>query len=1105
MTKLTTWFPTFLIAAALVLSAVGCSKEAKKRRYLARADQDFQAERYDRAEVEYLAVLTIPPASPEALGQLGRLYWVQGKVQQARVMLQKALDFESGNRQLRSLLGTTCLTMGQFAEAHEVALRLLEKEPQDPEALLLLAQSSLTTNQANQVQQSLDRVPSPIRDNCAFHLAQGTVFVMQNSMDKAENEFKAAIASDSKSSRAYLLLANLYLIRNQPRQADEALRSASMLAPLRSLERLRYADWQMRNGAAESARQMVEEITRKASDYAPAWVFLARMAFAQQKTQECATLLKTALARDPFNLEALLLKGTLLLGAGDPTNAIAHFERVGQIYPGAPQVQYGLALAQFQYGEIGKALASVNRSLAIDPNFSDALVFLANISLRQGDTTTTIAVSKHLQKDQPSMKQAYLLLAGAYVVERSLDNAVSVYRQMGERFPDDPQPPLLRGMVLIQQRKLNEARQAIEQSLHLSPNSLGAVEQLVELDLLEKQYAAATQQVEEQIARNPAAAEPYLLMAKIHVVQALKAGVGDTTNRVSAIPAKLELENTPEAQEQVDKAQAALRKAIALNKDLRNGYLLLAQLLVAAHQQEAALKGLLSFSSGTNDVAALMQIGMIYEQLNNAPAARDAYEKALKLEPRFGLALNNLACLYSEKLNEPDKAYAMAAKARDLMPYDPFVADTLGWILYGQGKYSRALGLIEESAMRLTDEPEIQYHLGMALYMMGEEESARLALERAVREARDAQISQTAAQPLSVLAISVDTAGPGEVARLEQALANKPDDPVALVRLAGIQSREGNYQKALSSYETALKTAPHNPRLKLKLAELWFEHLNDRSKAMDLAKEAHDLSPQDASISRLLGRLLCEKGDYRDYNWALSLLVEADRKLPENLAATYDLAWAYYNLGNIEAAEKKMQAVAAAPADPRQAEADLFLTMLAALREPNNPQAGSARVQTVLREHPDYIPALMVSARLLEERLDYQEAAGIYEGILRRNPLFVPATCSLALLYCEHLKNETKAYELVVKARESRPDDVQLASALAILCYKRAEYRRTVQLLESVSAGASQKAERLYYLGMAHYQLKDIVESKAALRRALDLNLEAQLASEANRALNSMN
>src|SRR6201981_3437544 len=118
-------------------------------------------------------------------------------------------------------------------------------------------------------------------------------------------------------------------------------------------------------------------------------------------------------------------------------------------------------------------------------------------------------------------------------------------------------------------------------------------------------------------------------------------------------------------------------------------------------------------------------------------AARDAYERVLKVEPNAFEALNNLANLYAQRLGELDRANELAEKARRLDPYSPFCADTLGWIVYKRGDYARALALIEESSKRLPNDPEVQYHLGMAHYMMGEEQPARVALEQASRGSRD--------------------------------------------------------------------------------------------------------------------------------------------------------------------------------------------------------------------------------------------------------------------------------------------------------------------------------------------------------------------------------
>ena len=72
-------------------------------------------------------------------------------------------------------------------------------------------------------------------------------------------------------------------------------------------------------------------------------------------------------------------------------------------------------------------------------------------------------------------------------------------------------------------------------------------------------------------------------------------------------------------------------------------------------------------------------LALVYEQMNDYLKARDAYEKVLAIKPDSVVALNNLAYLNAEHLNNLDKAYELAIKARQLTPEDPSIADTFGW------------------------------------------------------------------------------------------------------------------------------------------------------------------------------------------------------------------------------------------------------------------------------------------------------------------------------------------------------------------------------------------------------------------------------------------
>ena len=165
---------------------------------------------------------------------------------------------------------------------------------------------------------------------------------------------------------------------------------------------------------------------------------------------------------------------------------------------------------------------------------------------------------------------------------------------------------------------------------------------------------------------------------------------------------------------------------------------MLARVYLASNKQAEALAKLETvLSKNPKDTAALMQVAMIQSQAKNYTAARDACEKLLAVNPQFGPALNNLAYLYAEQFNQLDKAFELARKGKDLAPQDPYTADTLGWIVYKRGDYPWALSLLHESATKMPSTAEVLYHLGMTHYMMGEEDPARTALQRAVQLSAD--------------------------------------------------------------------------------------------------------------------------------------------------------------------------------------------------------------------------------------------------------------------------------------------------------------------------------------------------------------------------------
>ncbi|MSU62727.1 MAG: tetratricopeptide repeat protein [Pedosphaera sp.] len=1070
MRNFTCFFRSSIAAALVAILGVSCSPGAKKARYLERANQYFDSGQFDKAELEYMNALQIDPKNLQALNRVGTVCFEQGRMGRAFLFLQMCRELDPDNLDVRGKLGSIYLAAGKLKEARDEATFVLDKKPQDDEATLLLAETSVTPTDIEETRARLEKLPQS-KERAAAQVAAGILHRRQRDLTAAEEDFKRAQTIDPKCSAAYYALGNLYWAQNDLKQAEQAFKSAAEFAPPRSPRRLTYAQFKIQTGDLTEGKRMLEEAVQKTPDYVPAWSGLAEIAVAEKKYDECAVFLEKILARDPLNYEGLLLRSRLKLLKGEPAKATAELENFLKIYPQSAQGHYQLALASLAVQETQKALTCLSQAVAADPDYADAILLQAGLNISRGEISPAIVSLKRLTQRRPRNFQAQFMLANAHRAQGNLEDALKVYRQLEPLAPKEPRIPMMMGLVLVQQGKKLEARNAFGKVLTLAPDYLLAVEQLLDLDLKDKQYAAASERVQKQIEAHPQAPEPRLLLAKIFL-----------------------------AQRDTNQAEAALLKAIELQPEFARAHLMLATLYLASNQQQKALGNLQEITAkNPKDTGALMLTGMIQEQLKNFEAAKAAYEKLLAADPKSAPALNNLACLYSERFGQLDKAYEVAGRARGLRPHDPYTADTLGWIMYRKRQYPSAISLFQESTEKLPDEPEIQFHLGMTHYAMGNEEAARIAFQQALQLNKEFPGKDQASRRLSLLAIDARTAVPEVRAALEKELAEEPVDPVILARLAAIYERDGAIEKAVAVCQTAVKANPENAGAMIRLANLYSSHLKDTPKAFELAKAAYKKAPDDPSVAQTLGRLAFLTGDHK---WAASLLEQTARKRPEDPEVLYDFALASYSVGRVQEAEAAMRgALQANTSFSQRDEANRFLDLVALSLNPSQALTAASRVEQTLKSNPDYVPALVVTALIDEQKSDRNAAKQTYERVLARYPDFAPAKRRLAILYSEDSSDNPKAYQLAVEARQAFADDPEVAKALGIATYRKGDYARSASLLKESAGKLSSDAKLMYYLGMSQYRLQKQAESKLSLQRALDLNVPGELAEEARRIL----
>lgn len=1053
--------------AALAMAGAGCTAKMKANYHLRRANSYFDTGHYDKAVIEYENVLRNNLKDAQAWGRLGTIFFEQGRLVEAAQFLRQARQLNTNDLEVHLKLSMTYLQAGRPKEAQDEAELVMGKNPRDAQAPILLAET-VATNQVAGLRQRLQHMMQA-GDTAPLEAAMGVLSLRERDLKTAEAAFKRAVALDPKNADAYSGLGNVFVAREDLKQAGQAFKTAAALAPPRSGKMMQYAQFKMATGDSAGGKQLLEDVLKKAPDYLPAWMSLAQIAAAENRFADGIALLGNILNRDPWNLEATLLKSRLEVQLGKADVAVTDLERLTKVYPQVPAVFYQLAQAHLASNASDEAVKDLNQTLTLDPKYSDAILLLADIQIDSGMTAPAIASLQQLLKQHRLTVPARLLLAKAYSKQGNLEDAVQIYQDLEAIAPTNAVFPLLLGTTLVQQKNNAGARTAFEQSLKLAPDNSQALEQLVNLDLAEKQYAVAEQRVRQKLGLNPRSAALQVLLANVMVAR------GDT-----------------------NQAESALAKAIELQPESSQAYLMLAQLHAAANLNQKALADLQSdLAKNPKDAAAFLLLGMTYEGMKDYQRAGDAYEKLLDLATNNVVALNNLACLDADHLGRPDKALELARRARDLAPSNPAVADTLGWILCQKGQYASALSLLQESAARLNAVPEVQFHLGKAFYMMGDEANARTSFQRAVQLTGDFPDKPECNECLSVIAVNPQTAGADKQAWLERRVAGQPNDSVAAARLAAIYQREGTADKAIATYEAALKAYPQNVTASVNLALLYAP--KDPAKAFNLAKTAYNLAPKEPLVLHTLGRMAFLTGDYK---WSLSLMQLAAQAQPQNPGVLYDLGASLYSEGKVPEARASMHNALQTDAAFAQADdARRFLSMVALADAPAQALAAQSQIESLLKSVPNYVPALMVKAIIAEQKPDLALAEQTCENVLKLYPDFAPAQKKLASLYVQDPKDDAKALPLAVKARAAFPADPDVARTLGILVYRQGDYSRAASLLQESARQRTTDAELMYYLGMAQYRLKQNAASKTMLQRALDLKLSGTLASDAKRVL----
>ncbi len=1058
-----------LLLLLVALVASGCTPKARSARHLSRGENYLKSGDAESAKIEFIKALRADGTNVQAYERIGEIWSDQGAPLRALPYLVKVRDLTPDDVASRAKLAQAFLSLAAIPDARKEALAVLAKAPANGDALLILAECPYTPEWGKETEEQLAKFPA--KDDVNFLLASANVAIQKGDKAAAQAALTKALQIAPQSPLAHLGQANLANLQGDAAQALAEFKKAAELAPLRSQVRLQVAEYQAGTGALPEARAGLEELRKKAPDYFPAATMLARFATSEKKYDEALGILGQVLAKDGANVDALFMQAETWLAKGDLDKAIDGFQHLNSDFPRLPFLKVKFARALQAKGNTEAATKALDEAIALNPQYVEAIVLLAELQIRAGQAQAAVESLTKVVEQHPEVANAPMLLASAYRNLGQIDKAVAVFRNQVERSPESPHSWFILGMVLREQQKPKEAREAFDKAQALVPNDLPTTYQLIEMDCNDGDFKSALQRAHDQIQKQPKSSSAQLLEGKAYL-----------------------------AQKNWEQAEAALQKALALDPNSAAASELLLTVYLATNRvPEAIDRSEKALAVRPNDYKTMGLLGVMYQKNGQLPKAQETYEKTIAGDPNNAVILNNLASLYQEQPQMLDKAADLAKRAQALQPADPNIADTYGWILYKKGDYAQAATQLQLSVKGAAD-PQAQYHLAMALSMTGQPQEAAKYFHAAAAATGD--FPEKAEIPARLALVEGNGAGAAKnlsIEQLEAMTKKEPNDPLVWGLLGDAQAAAGAAKSAAEAYERALKINPKSASVTAKLAGLYAGPLHDAAHGLELARKARELASADPTVAGMAGHAALPSGSY---SWAYGLLQEASTAAPADVAVRRDLALAAYGLGKVDEARKNMQQiVSSAGSSPEAQGAATFLALTAYDGNPQSLAELEPKAEAALKSDPTDAPALMVRAAAQAQHGDKAGAEATYKSIATRAPEFVPAQKALAFFYAGQPEKLGAAYDVTAKLRKSLPDDNDLTLLFAELSYQRKEYDYAEQLLKGSANKKPLDAKGLFYLGLAQWKNKEKEPSQETLKQALAAGLAEPQATEAKNAL----
>ncbi|MDO6566146.1 PEP-CTERM system TPR-repeat protein PrsT [Alteromonas sp. 1_MG-2023] len=675
-------------------------------------DLYLQAKDYDQAKLFVDEIIEDTPNDPLAILLNS---WLQSRdtdtaidneqlLQLNEFMSQLDPEIIGSQPMLLYISGLTNFFNNNMEKAAQDFIGYLQNEPDDIQAVMMLTQVYMATQQSKQALMLLERYQQALMENPDSAIILGNLFIKQNKAFKAErllNELEKRYPNEGK-----LQLFKIKLMAARGKQAE--------------------------------ALSILEKNFAKYKD-SPSFLFTYALMNLQATNYEDALRAASSLAdKFPDDAEVYNLQAGILIRQGKLNEAKAEIEKALEISPALFPAKFNLAATESRLGNIDASSLLVDELLILSPAHNETLLLKAYNLTRQGLAEQAKQIYIDILTLTPSNAAARERLVALYQSEGDTKNALYHLDRLIKDDFDNPDYLLNKAGLLIALNDIENAKKTLNivesfikqdapKLLRLSALLMQLNEETKALGAMEKAQAAAP-------------SSSFILLAHARLLLQL---------------------------DKVSEAKKLLSSVKGKDSDNANYWLLKGDIFAAEGNDDEALQAYQhSLKLDSRFAPPLIAIYNYALEERYVDTFIEQSESLIKNNPDNLLAKNLLAQylffirdfsqsmkLYEEIIDEPNipspaqaynrlaimsmemdtgNAERYIAKAFELDSSSPKILDTYGWLKAQQTQYETSLKLLRDAFARDANDPNIRYHLGYTLAKLGRVEEAKEELTFAV-------------------------------------------------------------------------------------------------------------------------------------------------------------------------------------------------------------------------------------------------------------------------------------------------------------------------------------------------------------------------------------